>query len=131
MKPGIKMARHPKMRASFTDNYELITDNFITSGSSASCVIIVQPFIMLHRISGTTFTDHEPRTTDHGPRTTNHGPRTTDHGPRATGHGPRTTGHGPRTTDHESRITIITYVFIHTGHNVRKLKYITKLVYFK
>ena len=96
MKPGIKMARHPKMRASFTDNYELITDNFITSGSSASCVIIVQPFIMLHRISGTTFTDHEPRT-----------------------------------TDHESRITIITYVFIHTGHNVRKLKYITKLVYFK
>ena len=117
MKPGIKMARHPKMRASFTDNYELITDNFITSGSSASCVIIVQPFIMLHRISGTTFTDHEPRTTDHGPRTTNHGPRTT--------------GHGPRTTDHESRITIITYVFIHTGHNVRKLKYITKLVYFK
>ena len=31
------------MRASFTDYYELITDNFITSGISTYCVIIVQP----------------------------------------------------------------------------------------
>ena len=31
------------MRASCTDYYELITDNFITSGISTYCVIIVQP----------------------------------------------------------------------------------------
>ena len=31
------------MRASFTENYELITDNFFISGSSSYCVIIVQP----------------------------------------------------------------------------------------
>ena len=34
-------------RASFTDNYELITDNFIISGSFTCCVIIVQPQIDL------------------------------------------------------------------------------------
>ena len=31
------------LRASFTDNYELITDNFIISGSFTCWVIIVQP----------------------------------------------------------------------------------------
>ena len=34
------------MRASCTDYYELITDNFITSGISTYCVIIVQPHIL-------------------------------------------------------------------------------------
>ena len=39
------------MRVSFTDNYELITDNFVIFGSSACCVIIVQPHFCLQSLS--------------------------------------------------------------------------------
>ena len=38
------------MRASCTDYYELITDNFITSGISTYCVIIVQPLFLPSKI---------------------------------------------------------------------------------
>ena len=40
------------MRASCTDYYELITDNFITSGISTYCVIIVQPRVFMGLCTG-------------------------------------------------------------------------------